>query len=185
MTQYQQEEINMIMALLQSQSGGRRTARSIAMSCNSVERSVRTFCHHSKNLDEKNDIYLKAHVCERLIFLTNLKDHWAWIGHWGNTFDLDDEGVSWGEYLYNSMTNDEMKTTFKLLTKCTCCKRHQDLHGINKKNYNTIHQCNCKCRHYARWIRRCLIYQNIEVPYEGIEAGEISRMRSFEETIKN
>ena len=182
MTEYQQEEMNLIVALLKTSCTG-SNARETAMACNSVERSVRAFCCPSKSSFEKNEIFTQAHVCERLKCLNDVCNHWSWIGHWEVANDGVTEDISFGEYLYEKLTTEEKLKSFKILTNCTCCKRHQDLHGINKQNYVGCRRCSCKCRHYSRWLRRFLLHDGIE-PSQGVLTDQdVSGLRPCNEVV--
>lgn len=177
MTEFQQGEMNLIIAFLQKENNG-SNARRNAMLCNSVERTIRWFCCPYKKDIEKHEIYTKAYVYERLKCFRDLQDYWYWIGHWEVDNDEDGEPVSWGNFLAKTLTTQEKVISFKILTNCTCCKRHQDLHGINKQNYSHNHRCSCTCRHMARWLKRCLDCDGVEPSYGFVTQKEVSCLRT-------
>lgn len=175
---FQQGDMNLIVAILQKEDGDGSNARHDAITCNSVERAIRGFCCPSKNVLEKLQICTKAHLYERLKFFQDLHDYWYWIGHWEVPNEEETEPVDWGEFVHNTLTIQEKKVSFKILTSCTCCKRHQDLHGINKQNYTHKRRCSCSCRHMARWLKRSLENDEIQLCYGFVTPNDVSCLRS-------
>ena len=171
------------MALLKSKCNGGSNARQRAMTCNSVERSVRAFCSPVMSSLEKSEIFTKVHVNERLNCLNEVSNYWCWIGHWEVVNDGVTEETSFGDYLHEKLTIEEKLKTFKILTNCTCCKRHQDFYGINKQNYAKSPRCSCKCRHYSRWLHRFLVHEGIEPLHGLITKHDVLDLRTCEEIV--
>jgi hypothetical protein len=167
--------MNMNVALLEKQG-------CLAINCEGIERLIRAYARPRLSDDLKENIIKKRNVMERLHFMKCFHDKWAWVGHWG----AGDDGleVSWIEYLCFNMTTEEIQTTFKILTKCGCCERHEDLNGINKTNYNyNCKRCSCNCRHYARWMRRVLEFEGGKIPnmYDHADTEEVDNLRNWEQ----
>lgn len=189
MTSFQNQEFNLIMGMMQEPRAGPATkSRISAMGCIAVERNIRSYCRSRLTDLQKYDIFIKNHIKERLIFMKALHNYWSWVGHWGDDTDQDAGDVSWDDYLYNTMTEEELQITFKTLTNCTCCKRHEDINGINKQNYNRMRKgcsrtCMCSCRHHSRRLRRVLLENDLEVSYGDVCPEEVLSLRGGLETV--
>ena len=83
---------------------------------------------------------------------------------------------SFEEFLFNNLSNEERVYLWKKLMNCQCCKRHYgssfqfyekfcgEPYFIGKKDKNAINTnykfkrhgkcCQCKCRHFRRWLAR-------------------------------
>ena len=190
MTSFQNQEVNLIIGMLQhSLTGSPPKSRVLAMGCSAVERNIRSYCRLRLTSDQKYEIFINKHIKERLIFMKMLHNYWSWVGHWGTNEDLDAEDeISWDDYLYNTMTKEELQITFKTLTNCNCCKRHVDINGINKGNYNHDNRCCsrtclCSCRHHSRRLRRVLLVNDLETSYGDVSPEEVSILRGGLETV--
>lgn len=130
----------------------------------------------------KEDSIRKSRVEERKRFMMDLFNQWYTIGYYGvENMDEDEDGVDWMTYVHRNMTNEEVRTTFKILTKCGCCARHKDIDGTNNHSDRT---CKCSCRHHARAMRKIIIHTKYTVPLscECVDIDEVNRLRNcFEE----
>ena len=65
----------------------------------------------------------------------------------------DDYTGKFDDYLLKMFTEKEVIEKIVVISNCHCCKKH----SIHKsESYLYLDQCSCKCRHYRRWLYRCL-----------------------------
>jgi hypothetical protein len=128
-----------------------------AISCDLIRDKIQLYASPQLVAELQIDLCVTVLVNERVRSLDNEFTRWVLMAD-DHVRDLDGPDiVPFSDHLVNTLTTEELNDSFKILTHCKCCRRHQDLTGVNRTNYGFKHHlCKCPCRHYSRRIWRTI-----------------------------
>ncbi len=63
--------------------------------------------------------------------------------------------TTWGDLLISTMTPQQIRQAKRGFSNCLCCPAHRiktPMARIITPNYESLHKCNCSCRHHYRQL---------------------------------
>jgi hypothetical protein len=93
--------------------------------------------------------------------------------------DWEDNYDDFSDYLLTLFTEKEFIEKLVVIGNCHCCKKHS-IQVSNSCPY--LENCLCKCRHFRRWLYKCLYkYAIPEVPAQNTGFQVIEECESEED----
>lgn len=138
-------------------SNGYQQSAILAINCDLIRDKIQLYASPQLVAELQTDICVTVLAKKRVRSLDNEFTRWVLMAD-DRARNLDGPDiVPFSDHLMNTLTTEELNDSFNILTHCKCCRRHQDLTGINRTNYGFKHRlCKCPCRHYSRRIWRTI-----------------------------